>query len=237
MKRSRPVWVVVSTLLVASPSLAQDGRQLEAKQKFEEGQRAYDLGQFESAMRSYAEAYQLLPLPAFLFNIGQCHRQLREWGRAAFYFRRFAAKIADGPEADRITHLIRDMEELEEEARRQPPPPPVPARVAVRRAPGTTKVVAEAPPKAEPPPAAEPAPVAPVAVEPTLPAVLEPAPAAPALIVATPSSEPESPSRRWWPWAAGAGGAVLTAVAIGVAVGVASTAQPQSPGYGTLDAR
>ena len=52
-----------------------------AKIHFDKGETHYRLGRFEAARKEYTQAYEATPLPGFLFNIGQCHRQLGEYDR------------------------------------------------------------------------------------------------------------------------------------------------------------
>src|SRR5215475_11209448 len=50
-----------------------------ARTHVETADREYKLGRFEQALAEYAAAYELYPVPALLFNIGQCHRYLRHF--------------------------------------------------------------------------------------------------------------------------------------------------------------
>jgi len=57
-----------------------------AKQHFKEAETHYRLGRFEAALTEYSLAYELKPLPAFLFNIAQCHMELKHYERAVFFY-------------------------------------------------------------------------------------------------------------------------------------------------------
>ena len=57
--------------------------------EFQQGENAYNLGHFEESRLAFERAYQLDPLPAILFNIGQCYRQLGAYDRAAFFYQRY----------------------------------------------------------------------------------------------------------------------------------------------------
>ncbi len=75
-------------LCVVTFGLPGFGRaQTTAKQAFEQAELHYKLGRFAQALTEYSRAYELAPLPGFLFNIGQCHRQLGHHERAVFFFR------------------------------------------------------------------------------------------------------------------------------------------------------
>jgi tetratricopeptide (TPR) repeat protein len=58
----------------------------QAKAEVEKGQLDYKLGRFERALDEYTRAYELVPAPALLFNLGQCHRNLSNYERAIFFF-------------------------------------------------------------------------------------------------------------------------------------------------------
>ena len=72
--------------LAAHATPADDAK---AKALFKEGEKAYNVGDFEGALAKYQEAYQLSPLPGFLFNMAQCYRQLGNFERASFMYGRF----------------------------------------------------------------------------------------------------------------------------------------------------
>jgi tetratricopeptide (TPR) repeat protein len=58
----------------------------QAKAAVEKGETDYKLGRFEEALEEYSHAYELFPAPALLFNLGQCHKQLKNYDRAIFFF-------------------------------------------------------------------------------------------------------------------------------------------------------
>ncbi|MBZ4375797.1 tetratricopeptide repeat protein [Corallococcus sp. AS-1-6] len=97
------------------PAVAQDAAasatEDAARERFSEGNLAYDLGEFDRALKAFSEAYRLKPLPAFLFNIAQCHRQLKNPSRAAFFYRRYLSLSQEEPaNADVVRELIAEMD-------------------------------------------------------------------------------------------------------------------------------
>ncbi len=92
---SVPARVAVLALLTlglvaqAQPAKKVETDEQRARVLFADGQKAYDVGEFERALTLYSEAYKLKTLPGFLFNIAQCHRQLGNFERASFFFGRF----------------------------------------------------------------------------------------------------------------------------------------------------
>src|SRR4051812_40983795 len=98
-----------SILLLLELALGQSAptdAEAEARARFDSAEIAYDLAQFDKAIKLYSEAYELKALPAFLFNIGQCYRQLHQWERAAFFFRRFTLRDEKGAEAANVDRLV-----------------------------------------------------------------------------------------------------------------------------------
>ena len=67
--------------VAAHPSL-DDARKLTAEATVE-----YNVGHFERALELYAKAYELVPKPVLLFDMGQCQRQLGHEERALFFFK------------------------------------------------------------------------------------------------------------------------------------------------------
>ena len=82
----------------------------QARTLFADGQKAYDVGEFERALTLYSEAYKLKPLPGFLFNIGQCHRQLGNFERAGFFYGRFIDNSnTEAPNVELARELMADV--------------------------------------------------------------------------------------------------------------------------------
>ena len=86
-----PVFVRVAALLALAvslvlprPVLAADDRDNKAQARAEVAKATlhYKLGGFEEALAAYTRAYELFDAPAPLFNIAQCHKNLRNHERA-----------------------------------------------------------------------------------------------------------------------------------------------------------
>ena len=97
---------------------------------FEEGNKHYDLGEYDQAVAAFRKAYALLPDPSFLFNIGQSYRLGHRCREATAAYRAYLRNApASGTTDDRakIEQLIRDLEpctKTEEERLRRLAPPP-----------------------------------------------------------------------------------------------------------------
>jgi tetratricopeptide (TPR) repeat protein len=83
---------------------------MEARGHFRRGETAFAMGRFAEALREYQAAYELRPLPGFLFNIGQCHRNLGHLKEAAFSFKRYLRLKPDAANRAAMEELITDLE-------------------------------------------------------------------------------------------------------------------------------
>jgi tetratricopeptide (TPR) repeat protein len=115
------VLVVILTLglaLVAAPRLAaaEDSATKAAKRHFTKGEKLFALGRFDDALVQYEKAFESKPLPGFLFNIAQCHRNLGNIDQAIFSYRKY---LREAPDADNREAVERQIEELEEEKARR----------------------------------------------------------------------------------------------------------------------
>ncbi len=117
------VGVLVAGALGAAPDKS-DRVDIQAREKFRIAQKAFNLGSFEQALDYYSQAYSLKAHPGFLFNIAQCYRMLREYERAAFFYKRYLSLATPGrAEEALVTDLIQEVEtkqaQLDQEARDQ----------------------------------------------------------------------------------------------------------------------
>lgn len=119
---SVPARVAVLALLTlglvaqAQPKAKVETDEQKARVLFADGQKAYDVGEFERALTLYSEAYKLKTLPGFLFNIAQCHRQLGNFERASFFFGRFIDNSKPAaPNVELARELMTDMERRQAE--------------------------------------------------------------------------------------------------------------------------
>ena len=108
------VCAALSALLAHLPARAGEPPEAEIRQArslSEQARRQYELGHFADAARLYESAFQLKPLPALLFNIGQCRRQLGDVRGAAVAYRSFLRGDPDHPSAPTARELLDQLEE------------------------------------------------------------------------------------------------------------------------------
>ncbi len=119
-------------LATATPARADDAATRSARKHYEKGEKLFALGRFDEALDHYEKAFETKPLPGFLFNIGQCHRNLGDYESAIFSFRKYLKLAPDADNREAVLELIEDLEakqEADEEERqrralREPDPPP-----------------------------------------------------------------------------------------------------------------
>src|SRR5205823_148602 len=69
--------VLFAFVLLAGRAAADETADVTAaRELFERAEVQYTLRHWDAALALYEQAYERKPLPGFLFNIGQCHRQL-----------------------------------------------------------------------------------------------------------------------------------------------------------------
>ena len=101
---------LIALLAAADPGAAGDpgGRPEDssARALFERGEVKFNLGNFEGAAADYQAAYELDQRPALLFNVGQCYRNLENYERARFFYRRFLTLDPQTPKRRETESLI-----------------------------------------------------------------------------------------------------------------------------------
>ena len=113
-RRAHLLLVAIAVGAAAPATAAGAGPDRPGRARFEMAETKFNLGRFAEAAVDYQAAYEAEPLPAFLFNIGQCYRNVGDYERAQFYFRRYvelAPRSQNRPDAE---HLIAEMERLGE---------------------------------------------------------------------------------------------------------------------------
>lgn len=81
-----------------------------SKRHFERGKTAFALGQFKDALRHYEAAYKAAALPRLLFNIGQCHANMKNYERALFSFQKYLDEVPNASNRAEVERYIRDIE-------------------------------------------------------------------------------------------------------------------------------
>jgi hypothetical protein len=168
--------VAVAWLAVggAAPAHATDDPlAVEAKKHYEEGTKAFNLGEYPRAIAEFKAAYNAKPDPLLLYNIAQSFRLGSDAAQALFFYKSFLRNMPNAPNRKEVEGRIRTLEKLVEEQKSQPPVVAAPA--AAR--------------KEEPPPVAAPAAAVVVAPPPSAPGQ----PASSAVVTPAPGSAEKKP--------------------------------------------
>src|SRR4051812_28076313 len=111
----RSLTFVVVILIAAFSSTtahADAAAEKKAQQLYNEGEAAYKAGNFDAALISFTAAYDTAAVSGLLFNIGQCHRQLKHHVEAADFFQRYIDAETDVPNKQEIVDLIAEEKAL-----------------------------------------------------------------------------------------------------------------------------
>ncbi len=123
---ARLALAIVLVALAATAAAADDDDTRAARRHFEKGEKLFALGRFDEALVEYEAAFEARPLPGFLFNIGQCHRNLGDYEAAVFSYRKYLKLKPDAENREAVEELIADLEAKIEARKEQPLPDPTP---------------------------------------------------------------------------------------------------------------
>ena len=119
-------WVVALLVLAtASASFAEnsDADRNHARELYGSARQHYNLGEFADALKDFKEAYRLVDDPSFLFNIGQCERQLGHKQEAVRAYRAYLRNAGEVPNRDEVKQIVAMLDKAiadEQSAKRQP---------------------------------------------------------------------------------------------------------------------
>src|SRR5687768_341879 len=97
-----PRCLIVLSLILWVVGVAHADDRSVAKRHFDRGEKLFALGKFEDALDQYQLAYDAAPIPDFLFNIGQCHRNLGDYEAAIFSFRKYLKLVPDADDREQV---------------------------------------------------------------------------------------------------------------------------------------
>jgi tetratricopeptide (TPR) repeat protein len=111
-------WCAVATIPIAAHA---DERAV-ARDHYQRGTRAYDLGFYEEAIHHYMLAYQAKDDPALLYNIAQANRLAGHAQEALRFYRVYLVKLPRAPNRDDVEHKIAELEKIIVKQQRGLPP-------------------------------------------------------------------------------------------------------------------
>lgn len=118
-----------------------------AQEHLSQGNKLYRLRDFEKAIEEYKAGALKEDAPVFLYNLGQCYRQLGKYEDAIWHYERFLSRAQpSGDMRTAVEDFVKQMKsELDKKAMSQPPTEPAPD-------PGKSKPAEPAPHVVAPPP-------------------------------------------------------------------------------------
>ena len=141
MTLPRLLVALLVTALAARVALADDDTTRTARRHFERGEKLYALTRFSEALDEYQKAFDAKPIPDFLFNIGQCYRNLGDYDAAIFSYRKYLTLAPEAPNRAQVEQLIGELSAQKDQSdtrrlglarRRAAEPPPRDAAPADR---------------------------------------------------------------------------------------------------------
>ena len=107
-------------------AFADDEATEQARRHYQEAQKQFDLGMWDTAVVEFTKAYELRPDPNFLYNMAQAYRRGGNLRRAIDLYKNYLIKVPKSPQRaeveERIQSLQRQLDEEEREAKRTAPP-------------------------------------------------------------------------------------------------------------------
>jgi len=128
-------------LVLGAATVAAAAPEDDAAALFGEGQRHYDLAEYDLAIASFKAGYAIVQEPLFLFNIAQAYRQLGDCDDARRFYKSFLRNVPAGEdpdEQDKATKFVEHMDGCKVTAPTPDPTPvlrPDPPPVSVAPAP------------------------------------------------------------------------------------------------------
>ncbi|HEY5950049.1 MAG TPA: tetratricopeptide repeat protein [Kofleriaceae bacterium] len=108
------LFLLLVVCFVAAPvrsAHADDPATRAARRHYERGEKLFALGKFDEALEEYQTAFDAKPLPGFLYNIGQCYRNLSDYDQAIFSFKKYLKLDPDAANKEAVERLIEELEE------------------------------------------------------------------------------------------------------------------------------
>lgn len=101
------------------PAVPAHHGQTRADALFDQGQKHYQAGEYREAIRLFAEAYELVHDPVFLFNLGQSYRKVLDCVNAYDHYQRYLADAtdADAQQRERVAQWLHELAPCVEERR------------------------------------------------------------------------------------------------------------------------
>ncbi len=101
----------------AEMALAADLDMARAKKHFKQGQTHYANGEYQQALERFEVAYSYKPFAGFLFNLGQCHMELKDYEMALKRYNQYLRESPKARNRAKVEELIRQASLKQEEGK------------------------------------------------------------------------------------------------------------------------
>lgn len=81
-------------------------RRAEANGLYQMGRTALTLGRFKEAIQKLTSAYRKLPLPGYLFHLGEAHQGAKQYEKAVHFYRQYLRQNPGSPQAALVRKRI-----------------------------------------------------------------------------------------------------------------------------------
>jgi tetratricopeptide (TPR) repeat protein len=96
-----------------------------AKERYEAGKRAYNLGEFDTAIKEWTEGYKIGGDAIFLYNLGQAYRQKGEVKEAIRFYKSYLRESPNATNRAQVEQIIADLEKKPVQPETRPATRPV----------------------------------------------------------------------------------------------------------------
>jgi tetratricopeptide (TPR) repeat protein len=105
----RAIVVLPLLVFVLAIGVARADNKDEAKKLVAAADVAYKLGKFDEALANYDKAYQLFHAPGLLFNMAQCHRNLKNFEKAVFFYEGYLREaVPNAPDRTIVEDVLKE---------------------------------------------------------------------------------------------------------------------------------
>jgi tetratricopeptide (TPR) repeat protein len=103
MRRLAIVWALLCRVALADDLAA-------AREHYHKGVTAYEVGDFDEAIREFSASYKLKDDPTILFNLAQSHRFAHHRDEALRSYRIYLQKVPDAANRDEVEKTVAELQ-------------------------------------------------------------------------------------------------------------------------------
>ena len=116
MKGCAGALLLLVTIAAPLSARAQSSDTEQLKKHFEDGSKAFNLGEFKRAVDEYKAAYNIRADPVFLYNIAQAYRLDGNLQQALFFYKSYLTNSPRAPNRHEVDGRIHELESADRRA-------------------------------------------------------------------------------------------------------------------------